>query len=566
MNAPLANPPATDSLPANAATTPLVRHFRQMLLWPLRVIGQNGAVVHSAKYWELLEGLGEGCPWREVVDEFGDPHTFKERHYKEFITFLPYVQRFLYGESTGRDGQVGYGQSPIRVFRRSDIARMRVQLDPSAPPLLLELAHVDLYFFYDIDIIILVVEFFANDLPLRWVEDMLFKVGRAYPGFWEADGQGGQCPYRVEWLDASGATLAVSDYENRDKFLAFTCQHRSPHIAAHWEYLLQPLALYHAEREGVIRYRQIEYHRMPLLAYLSFDDPQALTTGDFARLALITKAGPSDQLPYSAKALRDFEDRYCYDKFWEPGNPELASRYLCCGHAFVVVGPATHPFFVDAETGLLGQFRHQYFLMNLIAHFQKAALMLFSEWLVVAISQLHIHDLDSVREFKREIRRILATFLRFTERYWFHDVSNQAQIRDLFKLLTHHLNTDRMYQDVSASVKDMNQYLDSDSQRRQANTVVRLTVVTTLGLIATVSTGFLGMNLFDFTGESPLVKALLFGLVLGPSILLVNYAVAHSRVLSDFLEALADRDLSWWQRTQVFLRIWWPPPPRKHRP
>jgi Mg2+ and Co2+ transporter CorA len=45
----------------------------------------------------------------------------------------------------------------------------------------------------------------------------------------------------------------------------------------------------------------------------------------------------------------------------------------------------------------------------------------------------------------------------------------------------------------------MNQYLDSDSQRRQANTVVRLTVVTTLGLIATVSTGFLGMNLFDET-------------------------------------------------------------------
>jgi len=61
-----------------------------------------------------------------------------------------------------------------------------------------------------------------------------------------------------------GETLVVSDYENRDKYLQFTCQHRSPtlpligvSIAA-----VGPL---HSDREAVIRYRQIEYHRMPLL-------------------------------------------------------------------------------------------------------------------------------------------------------------------------------------------------------------------------------------------------------------------------------------------------------------
>ncbi len=541
---------------------PLVRHFRQILPWPLRVIPSQAERTPISKYWELLEALGEGCPWREVVDEFGDPKNFQERHYKEFITFLPYVQRFLYGEGegTGREGPAGYGQSPIRVLRRRDIAQMRVALDQQTPPLLFQIAHVDLYFFYDIDIIILVVEFFANDLPLLLVEDVLFKVGRAYPGFWEPNGQGGQCPYRVEWLSATGETLAVSDYENRDKFLQFTCQHRSPNISAHWEYLLRPLALYHSDREGVMRFRQIEYHRMPLLAYLSFSDPQSLTRGDFARLALITKAGPSDTLPYSTAELTHFEQHYCYDKFWDPANPALSSRYLCCGHAFVVVGKASESFFVDPETGLLGQFRHQYFLVNLIAHFQKAALMLFSEWLVAAISQLDIRDLDSVKVFKREIRRIMATFLRFTERYWFHEVSNQAQVRDLFRLLTGHLNTDRIYQDVSTSVKEMNHYLDSDSQRRQANTVVRLTVVTTLGLIATVSTGFLGMNLFDETSNPAWVKLLIFLAVLIPSILLVNYAVAHSKILSDFLEALADKQLTWWDRFKILFRIWRKPP------
>ncbi len=535
--------------------SPIVRHFRQILLWPLQVMHARVREPHISKYWELLEAMGDECPWREVDDEFDDPDDFQERHYKEFITFLPYVQRFLYGEGSGREERSGYGKSPIRVFRRRDIARMRLVLDEQTPPLLFQVAHVDLHFFYDLDIIILAVEFFANDIPLLLAEDVLFKVGRAYPAFWETDGQGGQCPYRVEWLSATGETLAMSDYENRRKYLQFVCRHRSPNVAAHWEYLLRPLALYHSDREGVIRYRQIEYHRMPLLAYLSFNDPQALTRGDFARLALVAKAGPSDTLPYSETELAHFEWQYCYDKFWDPSNPALSSRYLCCGHAFVVVGKASERFFADPETGLLGQFRHQYFLVNLIAHFHKATLMLFSEWLVMAISQLDIRDMESVKSFKREIRRIMETFLRFTHRYWFHEVSNQAQARDLFRLLTGHLDTDRIYQDVSAAVKEMNQYLDSDGLRRQANTVVRLTVVTTLGLIATVATGFLGMNIFDETDDPTWLKLLILAGVLVPSVLLVIYAVTKSKALSDFLEALSDERLGWRDKLGVLFGV-----------
>ncbi|MFO1424283.1 MAG: CorA family divalent cation transporter [Candidatus Competibacteraceae bacterium] len=536
--------------------SPLVRHFRQILLWPLQVMHARVREPRISKYWELLEAMGERCPWREVADEFGDPDDFQERHYKEFVTFLPYVQRFLYGEGMGREGPAGYGKSPIRVYRRRDVARMRVVLDEQSPPVVFEVAHVDLYFFYDIDIIILAVEFFARDLPLPLAQDALFKLGRAYPAFWEADGQGGQCPRRVEWLAATGETLAVSDYEDRRKYLNFVCRHRSPNIAAHWEYLLRPLALYHSDREGVVRYRQIEYHRMPLLAYLSFDDPRVLTRGDFARLALVTRPGPSNTLPYSERELAHFERKYCYDKFWSPTDRTLGSRYLCCGHAFVLVGQAHDRFFTDAETGLLGQFRHQYFLVNLIAHFHKATLMLFSEWLVTAISQLDIRDVDSVKTFKRDIRRIFETFLRFTHRYWFHEVSNQAQAKDLFRILTGHLDTDRIYRDVSEAVKEMEHYLDSDGLRRQANTVVRLTVVTTLGLIATVLTGFLGMNIFDHANEPAWVKLSIVVGVLIPAILLVFYGVAKSKVLSDFLEALADERLTWRDKLGVLFRVW----------
>ena len=163
--------------------TPMVRHFRQILLWPLQVMHARVREPHISKYWEFLESQGERCPWREVVDEFGDPDDFQERHYKEFITFLPYVQRFLYGEGMGREGLAGYGKSPIRVYRRRDIAGLRAALDDRSPPVVFKVAHVDLYFFYDIDIIILAVEFFAHDLPLPLAQKALFKLDRAYPAF-----------------------------------------------------------------------------------------------------------------------------------------------------------------------------------------------------------------------------------------------------------------------------------------------------------------------------------------------------------------------------------------------
>ena len=43
--------------------------------------------------------------------------------------------------------------------------------------------------------------------------------------------------------------------------------------------------------------------------------------------------------------------------------------------------------------------------------------------------------------------------------------------------------------------------LENEALRRQADTVTRLTVVTTLALIGTTVTGFLGMNLLAWADE-----------------------------------------------------------------
>ena len=70
-------------------------------------------------------------------------------------------------------------------------------------------------------------------LPLARVQDTLYRLGRAYPTHWGADGHGGHCLTRAEWLGTDGSVLAVSDYEKREKFLVHVGRYRAPAIAAH---------------------------------------------------------------------------------------------------------------------------------------------------------------------------------------------------------------------------------------------------------------------------------------------------------------------------------------------
>jgi hypothetical protein len=535
----------------------LVRHFRQILLWPLQLMPiREGSQIQEP--WDLLQQSEGTHPWRESRDNFNcAPDQFQARHYSEFVTFLPYVRRFLYGEGKGRGGSVG-AESPLKVFRRNDIARVRMTFpDAESTPVDFNVAHIDLCFFYDLDIVILIVEIFADDIPLARVQETMFRFGRAYPNYWTEDGRGGHCLAHAEWLATGGEVLARSDYEERDKYLAHVGRYRSVRFASHWTHLLRPLTPEHSDEKGPIRYRQIEYSRMPLLAYLALDDARGLTRGDFIRLGLVTGPGPSDSLPYAAHYVRDFEDRYCYDQFWNPeqdGPP--GTRFIASGHAFAMIGDAGDSFFVDRDAGLLGQFRHQYFLLFLIPHIHKATLLMLSDRMVDALNRLEISDADSVRRFKRTIRQLLEIFLRFTHRYWFHEVSDQPQAKELFKMTEKYLGTDALFEEIRNEIEDMSNYLETDTLRRQANTVVRLTVVTAFGLVGTVATGFLGMNLYALSELSTWEKFAAFIAVLVPVTALTLYTIVKSKRLSDFLEAVSDERLPVRAKIASFLDVW----------
>ena len=526
-----------------------VRRLHQVLLWPLRLMPPPGAELALRRPWELLHA--PGSPWQMQEDEYtGASDQFHERHYQEFVTFKPYVQRFLYGEGRALSNAKDSRDSCMKVLRRHDVRRLRVQTHADAAPRELEVVHIDLYFFDDVDLALLNVELAISDIELQEAQQLLYRCGRAFPGGWDAEGRPLHALQHAEWLDANGSVLAASDSAEREPFIKHVHQHRSPRVGTHWAFLLEPLVSEHSESQAPLRYRQIESYRMPQMAYLALDDPKQLTRADF--ISLSHAAAPGEQ----GAAMADFEARHCWDQFWTDGGSAPQTRYLCSGKVLVVVGRADAEFFRCRDRGVLAQFRHQHFLIFLIAHFQKAALLAFSDRLVEAVRRLHIGDPESVKRFKRAIRAAFEGFLRFTHRYWFHSISEQAQARALYAMCFQHLELDPLYDEVKQRITDLAGYLETDSLRRQANTVVRLTVVTIFGLIGTITTGFLGMNLLAEADASMARRIFIFTVTMVATIALTVYTIAKSKRLSDFLDVLSEERLTARQKMGAFIAVW----------
>lgn len=540
---------------ADGATDNIVRNFHQILLWPLQLVSSNddGQV---QTHWENLIPEGGASVWRELDDEFtDDPKEFQERHYREFVSFLPHVQRFLYGERASRSGKAGYGESPIRVFRRYDARRVRMTFPGDPTPVELEIVHIDLYFFYDVDVTILALEVRADNLPLKRAQEVMHRLGRAYPAGWEADGRAANCPEKVEWLDGEGRVLSMSDYEKREKYLASVCSHQATTIASHWEFLLAPMVLNQRDASGPMRYRLLEYYRMPIMAFLAMDNPTALSRADWSRMALA--AAPGEDLPLATGFMHDFDHRFAYDRFYDPHRDGWTNtRLLCSGHTFVAVGPADKALFTDKERGFLAQFRHQIFNLGLIAHFHRAALLMLSDRIVTTVSRLDINNQAAVSRFRKDIRNTLEVFLRFTHRYYFSDVSDQAMLRDLFRMWTGHLGTAGLYSELREEIQDMSAYLETDMLRRQAVTILQLTVATLFSLVGTVTTGFLGMNLFNHAEMSGPERFGIFLMVFIPTTCLTLYTVMKSQRLARFLDALANEKVAWKSKLAILADVW----------
>lgn len=533
-----ASPSVSSTAPhssASAAPETMVRHFRKIAIWPLQIV-MPGKGSRRQNADALMAELCRDS-WKPVEDEFGSPNEpLEERHFREFVTFLPHVQRFLYGDAPGPVRQLGYADAPLRIYRRTDIAGVRVWMTRDSAPVTLKIAHLDLHFFFDTDVVILACEIAADNLPISVAQEVLHRFGRAYPTGWTAAGEPLNTTAKAEWLGHDGQVLAASDYDQRDRYLKSVGQSRLPCFGAHWEFALKPLVPATATKQQRACYKQIEYYRMPSMGFLSVDRIADISRDDTIKLAFMTGTGP---LHHSQDQFADFEKKYCCDRTEQPqGSAHSADvRFLVTGHSLCMVAGGDRSIAEDPERGLLAQFRHQYYLLFLISHFHKAAMLMISDQLVAAVKPLDEARERSVAQFRRTIFGLQQTFMRFTQRYWFTEVSDQVQTRHLFAMQTEHLGNERAYNEIRNEIFDLVQYLDSDVLRRQSGTMHRLTAVTILGLIGTVATGFLGMNLIAAADQPMDYKIWFFAIVTLCITVLTLLVLIYSRPLT----ALFDR-------------------------
>lgn len=522
---------------------PTVSHFRQFVVWPLQLVSGDGQCSEHGCH-EIMDRLVSGHNWHAQEDKFGgESDLFVERHYREFISFLPHVQRFLYGDARVGDEPPSPGDICMRVYWRTDIQSVRVVLHPGDAPVTCRVVHVHLFFFYDVDAVILVCELAADEIPLDSAQKMMQRFGRAYPAGWSENGDPVHCPSLVEWLDAEGKVIAASDYHDRERFMRFVDERRSTCIARHWEFLLSPLVNDASGGAGRLRIREIEYYRMPVMTFLMLEDLSVLRKADYISLALATAPAPRDRdtLPFSERFLNDFEGKHAYERLYAGGldAPGIETRFLTCGEAFTIVSSGSSGSLKDPDRGLLSQFRHQYFLLFLIAHFHRSALLMLADRMVGAIKKLDPRRSSSLNAFRDETFALQENFLRFSQRYLFTEISGRTHIRDLFRMIREHLCIDRLQQEVRSDITDMVHYLDSTTLRKQSGSMHRLTVVTVMGLTGSFATGFLGMNLLSAAEEPLSVKALYFGTIAAMAAVLTALAVVFSSPLSRLLERIA---------------------------
>jgi Mg2+ and Co2+ transporter CorA len=113
-----------------------------------------------------------------------------------------------------------------------------------------------------------------------------------------------------------------------------------------------------------------------------------------------------------------------------------------------------------------------------------------------------------------------------------------------------------MYQEVKEELRDMGQYLDSNVQRQQSTTIVRLTVVTTFSMIGTVTTGLLGMNLIAEADAPTSTRLTYFFVTTLVTALLMLLAILKSKQLSNMMDVLADDQKSLRTRLAALGKPW----------
>lgn len=512
----------TNPHPTADAAEISVTDYTTILLWPLAARQDNGDAADPEAICRQMDRMPGWIPLDTPLKHARptaklNQTDMTEEEYAELVYFYPFIQSALYGQTSS-----GNSRALLKLYRQKSIDGLELDLPYKKSPLKIQLTapRINLCVFQTGDVF-LVIELVAGEeaiaddahpsarrrLTLAEAQTLNMHLRRLYPPyFYESsktleDGtsskviQPAYSLLSLKWTGPEDKAPAFAPLKPEDAWPTMARKAQSPGgvdfpLLPHWDVLLPKLG------RG-LRWRQVHEDRMPVVASLTLDTPQAVSDADWVRLAYLE--GPGTGMPYARDFLSSFPEMVCYDRFWDPASSWQNTRYLCSGYAFMQVLSQHNP----DRAIFRGHLRTLYFQMALLSHFHQAALQNLSDRLAHA-SQPLLEDPDNAPIAARKAtRRIMADILRFTQAYWFTDVSNQVQARELFALMRTALGVQGLYDQVTTEARETNAFLDRIADERQAGAAQTLNSLAAVGVTLSLALGFLGMNILVPTAEQP---------------------------------------------------------------
>ncbi|MBP7339271.1 hypothetical protein [Niveispirillum sp.] len=460
--------------------------FREILFWPLSL--QGGTTD------DIERSLDEDGRWKEWPHPFAGTASAIAGHegdqqrlatqYAAAVYMHPFVQKLLYPHRPHGDA----GRPVLRRFRATGDhlpKRIRVTLSGTTQTeISFRVDRLELSLFRT-GVVILQADLWCEtpNLSLAVAQQCLDEVRRCYVPFWKGNAPG-QVPASVAVDHATRTQTWTAPTHRPDLDMHNSPAGLAPTLLPWWAALLAPLSLTPAADGAYLSH--VVDDRLPGMAFLTLDDPTALGAADWVRLCFADP--PGSGLPHARSFLPDFAGAHCYDRFWDPtGADWMRSRYLLAGYQFTFVG-REEGFTVDV---LQDHFRHHYADMALVLQYQQAALLRLMERLTPS-GDGRLSD----PEFRQRLRNAQDEWLDFLGHGWFPTLSNQVQGQELFEKWRDQMRLPTLYREVSEKARDMTALLNAAEGHEATQAGLRLNMIATLGIIAALIAGLLGINLF----------------------------------------------------------------------
>ena len=179
-----------------------------------------------------------------------------------------------------------------------------------------------------------------------------------------------------------------------------------------------------------------------------------------------------DNLPYSPDAMEHYLSGCQFD-FWKDiggtySYTDMVNAYVSRGGDFRdMIAPVHIPAIYDR--------------MAVQALFYQASLRYYDHAITCKTSLL-VSD-NAQENASLDMTELLGNFIRFTNQYWFAEVTNQMQGKEIFKQQLQGLNVNSHFEQLQDEINRTNDYVHAKHERRQARKADRLTL---LGLLIAI--------------------------------------------------------------------------------